>query len=81
MRQMFFTSQPMEMVDNRAPLEVTFQIINAETQILYLSKNPHWDMDLPSTIYDLPFPTEVVKRNILGRNALRLFNLSPDLSK
>ena len=78
---MFFTSQPMEMLDKRAAPELTFQMINGETQILYSSDNPHWDTDLPSTIYGLPFPTEVVKRNILGGNALRLFNLSPDFSK
>jgi hypothetical protein len=76
MRQMFFTSPPMEMLDKRAALQVTFRIINAETQILYSSDNPHWDMDLASTIYDLPFPTEAATRNILGRNALRLVNLA-----
>jgi predicted TIM-barrel fold metal-dependent hydrolase len=81
MREMFFTSQPMEMVDNRAALEVTFQMINAETQLLYSSDYPHWDMDLPSTIYDLPFLTEAAKRNILGGNALRLFNLAPEFSE
>jgi hypothetical protein len=32
-------------------------------------------MDLPSTIYDLPFLTEKAKRNILGENSRRLFNL------
>jgi hypothetical protein len=37
-------------------------------------------MDLPSTIYDLPFLTEQDKRNILGGNAQRVFNLEPSLS-
>jgi hypothetical protein len=76
MRQMFFTSPPMEMLDKRAALQVTFQIINAETQLLYSSDYPHWDMDLAGTIYDLPFLTEAAKRNILGGNAPRLFNLA-----
>ena len=75
MRQMYFTSQPMEMVDNRKALELTFEMINAETQLLYASDYPHWDMDLPSTIYDLPFLSETAKRNILGGNAARLFGL------
>jgi len=77
MREMFYTSQPMEMVDNRKALELTFEMINAETQLLWSSDYPHWDMDLPSTIYDLPFISEEAKRNILGGNAQRLFNLEP----
>lgn len=81
MRDMFYTSQPMEMVDNRRALELTMDMMNAETQLLYSSDYPHWDMDLPSTIYDLPFLSEQAKRNILGENALRLFNLQPTLSE
>jgi hypothetical protein len=70
----------MEMVDNRKALEVTFEMINAETQLLYSSDYPHWDMDLPSTIFDLPFLSQQAKRNILGENARGLFNLEPALS-
>lgn len=81
MREMFYTSQPMEMVNNREALEVTLKMINAETQLLYSSDYPHWDMDLPSTIYDLPFLSRDAKLNILGRNAQNLFKLEPTLSK
>ena len=77
MREMFYTTQPMEMVDNRKALELTFEMIKADTQLLYASDYPHWDMDLPSTIYDLPFLNEQAKRGILGGNAQRLFNLEP----
>jgi hypothetical protein len=52
-------------------------MINAETQLLYSSDYPHWDFDLPSTIWDLPFLSEKAKHNILGGNAARLFNLPP----
>jgi uncharacterized protein len=75
MREMFYTSQPMEMVNNRTMLEETFKMINAENQLLYASDYPHWDMDLPSTIYDLPFLSQQAKRNILGENARKLFKL------
>ena len=74
MRDMFFSSQPMEMTDMGA-LETTFRMIKAETQLLYSSDYPHWDFDLPSTIYDLPFLSEQAKRNILGGSAMRVFNL------
>ena len=77
MRDMFYSTQPMEMVNNKEALELTFKMINAETQLMYSSDYPHWDMDLPSTIYDLPFLNEQAKRNILGGNAQRFFNLDP----
>jgi hypothetical protein len=48
---------------------------------MYASDYPHWDMDLPSTIYDLPFLNEQAKRNILGGNAKRFFNLEPVISE
>jgi predicted TIM-barrel fold metal-dependent hydrolase len=32
---------------------------------------------LPSEIVDLPFLSEQAKRNILGLNAARIFNLDP----
>jgi predicted TIM-barrel fold metal-dependent hydrolase len=76
MRDMYYASQPMETVD-RGALECTFRMINAETQLLYASDYPHWDFDLPSSIYDLPFLSEKAKHNILGGSAARLFKLPP----
>ena len=76
MRDMYYSSQPMEIQDMQA-LECTFRMINAETQLMYSSDYPHWDFDLPSTIYDLPFLTEKAKQNILGGTAARLFKLPP----
>jgi hypothetical protein len=80
MREMYFSCQPMEMVHNHEALELTFKMMKAETQLLYASDYPHWDMDLPSTIYDLPFLSTEAKRNILGGNAKRLFKLKQPLS-
>jgi predicted TIM-barrel fold metal-dependent hydrolase len=77
MREMYYSTQPMEMPDDRSILEATFKMVNAETQLCWCSDYPHWDFDLPSVIYDLPFLNEKAKRNILGGNAARLFNLDP----
>jgi uncharacterized protein len=76
MRDMYYSSQPMEIQDYEA-MECTFRMINAETQLLYSSDYPHWDFDLPSTIWDLPFLSEKAKHNILGGTAARLFKLPP----
>jgi predicted TIM-barrel fold metal-dependent hydrolase len=76
MRDMFYSTQPMEMQDMEA-LETTFRMMNAETQLMYASDYPHWDFDLPGTIYDLPFLSDKAKHNILGGTAARLFKLPP----
>jgi hypothetical protein len=71
---MYFTSQPLER-SNLKLTEATFDAIKAETQLLFASDWPHWDFDLPNSITSLPFLSERAKRNILGLNAARLFNL------
>jgi hypothetical protein len=73
-REMFFTSQPLER-ENLKLVESTFAAIRAETQLMYSSDWPHWDFDTPSTIDTLPFLTKRAKRRILGLNAARVFNL------
>src|SRR3546814_2739337 len=74
MREMYYTSQPMEHTSDRL-LSATMDAIKADTQLLYASDWPHWDFDLPGRIWDLPFLDEPAKRNILGLNAARIFNL------
>ena len=72
----FYTTQPMETTHPKA-LENTFEMIKAETQLMFSSDWPHYDFDLPQEICDLPFLSEPAKRNILGLNAARIFNLDP----
>ena len=80
MREMFYTSQPMEKT-NLKLLQATMEAFNAETQLLYASDWPHWDFDAPSAITKLPFLNEQAKRNILGLNAARLFGLEVPAGK
>jgi uncharacterized protein len=74
MRQMYYTSQPLER-GNLDLLAATMRAMNAETQLLFASDWPHWDFDPPSSITTLPFLSDQAKRNILGLNAARVFNL------
>jgi predicted TIM-barrel fold metal-dependent hydrolase len=76
----WYTAQPME-TSNLKALQVTMEMINAETQLLFASDWPHFDFDLPGAIIDLPFLSEQAKRNILGLNAARLFSLEPTIRK
>jgi hypothetical protein len=73
-RDMYFTSQPLEVTD-MALLESTFRAIDAENTLLYSSDWPHWDFDVPGRIMSLPFLSEKGKRNILGENARAVFGL------
>ncbi len=73
-QEMYFSSQPMERVHLKA-LEVTMDMMHAETQLLYASDWPHWDFDPPHTITTLGFLSGQAKRNILGLNAAKLFGL------
>jgi predicted TIM-barrel fold metal-dependent hydrolase len=72
----WYTTQPME-ANNLKALECTLDMIKADTQLLFASDWPHFDFDLPCEITDLPFLSEQSKRNILGLNAARIFNLDP----
>jgi hypothetical protein len=80
-RDMYYTNQPMEKTGDMGLLETTFRVIKAETQLLYSSDYPHWDFDLPSVIYDLPFLNEAQKHQILGGNALRVFGMDTPKTK
>jgi predicted TIM-barrel fold metal-dependent hydrolase len=73
MKEMYYTCQPLE-TDHPKAVELTFEMINAKTQLMYASDWPHYDFDAPSVIWDLPFLDEEAKRNILGLNAQRVFN-------
>ena len=73
-RDMYFTSQPLEVTDLRI-LESTFRAIDAEHTLLYSSDWPHWDFGVPGRIMTIPFLSEQANRNILGENARKIFNL------
>lgn len=74
MQDMYYSSQPLERWDLKL-LEATMDKMKAETQLLFASDWPHWDFDPPSSITTLPFLSEQAKKNILGLNAAKLFNL------
>ena len=75
MKRMYYSVQPLEVPEDLSILQTTFKMINAETQLMYSSDYPHWDFDLPSVIFDLPFLDDRQKRNILGETARSVFNL------
>lgn len=75
MREMFYSTQPLERPDDLSLLEALFKAMNAETQLVWGSNFPGNDFDLPSAVYDLPFLSDQAKRNILGGTAAKLLRI------
>ena len=75
MKDMFFSTQPLERTAPMHVLKAAFDLIDGENTLVYSSDYPHWDFDAPSAIYDLPFLSEQGRRNILGGNACKLLGL------
>lgn len=72
-RDMYFTTQPLEWPADLSQLAAIFEMIDGPERLLFATDYPHWDFDLPQRIYELPFLSEAEKRRILGGNALELF--------
>lgn len=72
MREMYYTSQPLEMTDPDL-LRSTLRAIDAENTLMYSSDWPHWDFDTPGRIMGIEGLSEKAKDNILGGNALKVF--------
>ncbi len=75
MKEFYYTSQPLEQCHPEM-LEPIFNMMDFENHLLYASDYPHWDFDVPSVIYDLPFLSESAKKKILGENARKVFKLN-----
>ena len=48
-RDMYFTSQPLE-TSNLKLTQATMEAINADTQLLFASDWPHWYFDVPASM-------------------------------
>jgi hypothetical protein len=62
MREMYYTSQPMEITDLQL-LEGTFRAMDTEHTLMWSSDWPHWDFDLPGRLFQLPFLSDGGRRS------------------
>ncbi len=69
------TMNPTEKIAQTIVLFVPTWSLFSNFELLFSSDWPHFDFDSPKVIYDIPFLDEQSKRNILGLNAAKLFNL------
>ncbi|MDE0058730.1 MAG: amidohydrolase family protein, partial [Defluviicoccus sp.] len=75
MREMYYTSNPVEMPDREDALAAAYRAIDAPNSLIYASNYPASDMDLPGAVAGLAILGEAEKRRILGETARRLFRL------
>ena len=79
MREMYFSTQPMELPDDPAILEATFKMINAETQLVWSSDYPHSETTFPNSMEKIEElfagVPDADKAMICGGRAKQLFNL------
>ena len=75
MREMYYTSNPVETPDRTDMLEAAFRTIDAPNSLIYASNYPTADMDLPGAIGGLAFLEAEARRKIPGETAQRLFGL------
>ena len=71
----YYTTQPLEHPAKVEDQEKIFSMFDAENHVLYASDYPHWDFDVPSVVYDLPFLSKTAKKKILGENARKFFRM------
>ena len=74
-RDMYYHQPAAGDQQSQADARRRWKAIKADTQLLFASDWPHWDFDLPTTITTCRSSSKQAKRNILGLNAARLFNL------
>jgi uncharacterized protein len=74
-REMFFTTQPLEQEFDSEQARTYFEYLNGAHSFLYSSGFPGPDFDTPTTILNMPYLNAGEKHAILGGNAMRLFNL------
>jgi predicted TIM-barrel fold metal-dependent hydrolase len=75
MREMFYSSQPLEVSHPKA-LAMTLEMMDAERTLLYSSDWPHWDFDAPTRIMTINGLSNTARDNILGRKRPTAFRHS-----
>lgn len=70
----YFGTQPIEAPKDQRHFQSVFDAANGREHFLYCSDYPHFDYDHPISITRLGFLDEQDKANILGLNAMRVFD-------
>jgi predicted TIM-barrel fold metal-dependent hydrolase len=71
----WFGTQPIEAPKNQRALESVFDACNGTERFLFATDYPHFDYDDPTAITRISFLSAEEKANVLGGNAMRVFDL------
>lgn len=73
-KRFYYGTQPIEEPERMRDLVTLFQLYGGEDNTMFASDWPHHDFDSPTKILQAPFSDEA-KSKIMGKNAVRFFNL------
>jgi len=68
MQKMYYSTQPMEIPDDKSVMQATFKMINAETQLVWASDYPPWDLRRPFTLHQLAVLEPRHPRQLIGQH-------------
>jgi uncharacterized protein len=74
LKKAYFGTQPIEEPERPSDYMKLLELIGNFESVLFASDWPHHDFDHPRKLLSYPIPEEI-KRDIMGRNADRLFNI------
>jgi predicted TIM-barrel fold metal-dependent hydrolase len=75
MREFYYGTQPLEHPDDLGYFEKALEVMGGPAAMMYASDYPHWDFDMPTVVNEIPFYSQVDKKQILSGNAQEVFDL------
>ncbi len=71
----YYATQPIGEPENPQDIVDLIRLYNGFKTTMFASDWPHHDFDHPRAVYKLPWPSEEVRRGVMGENALEFFKI------
>ena len=78
LKQWYFATQPLAEPENPQDIVDMVRLYDGFSTTMFASDWPHHDFDHPRYVYKLPWPSEAIRRKVMGENALEFFRMDRD---
>lgn len=75
LKQWYFATQPLAEPENPQDIVDMVRLYDGFETTMFASDWPHHDFDHPRYVHKLPWPSEEIRRKIMGENALNYFKI------